>query len=1084
MSERRKAAQRSLYGGSSVNLDSSEGLYALANQVGLGAEADRALEPYTGESKKFLSGGFVSDAMDVLSSIDYGITGILKGQGFIKGIENRSSFSDDDALGKHGVVGKTAGIVADIALGVATSFIPIAGAAKWASKAAGVTRLASLASKRLVGELKPITLSGGEDVIRVGGIDIINDTLAKFLPNWSYDPQIKKKLLDSDAEAINLQQSAYKLYNDFDKFDTNIVNNIAVRDADGRFIRKNRSDIMRDFKEGEGLEEALQISKGIDDLMDILVNRGGLSKDVAEQQFGKYLTQSYDEIILAKSERPSGSLFRGGNTKGRNYDLTSEKMEEMGQVSDMKLVLPNTMNKIITLIHNTELGNILERQALTMDDLSKITQAGGRMSDFTMADKLSMYKAGVGKEVELKRRIGDVSKIMKPILKDLRKAMEGDEVVTKELKSLQNRLSQVKNISIDSFSELMSDVRNVVIKTEGTGKMTAKLGEGQRLLHSKIANYIKKQPELAQALSKGVANAAIDVDMLYPKFIRTTEGKELTRAFNEGKMQGFDSPFDFWNRTVADEGYLKVSKLDDVGDVTIDEYKDAQRKLMKQTGREYTNLSKKIKLTESQRNDLLSKIVDNEQLLSDMSFKKDELKEQLLDVQSKRLKGKFINRHVAEMVESLTSTEKEVGQALVQRFKKANVVWNPAAIVRNAVSAQIQNWWELGIGPWDVKSYSNAIKIINEGIHNPVYKEMVEHGFARGQGGLQEVVSQAFNERAAAQAGVVTGKDGKHVLKKIGTLLEHAYGYPDDVAKIAAYTAGRAKGLDPETALRMAYSATFNYSDVTPLVRKMRTAIWGVPFLTFAIKSAPLVASTAIHARHRITVFQKIKEGMYNMAGVEGEDEREGLPAYMKDGVFIKMPFKNEDGSSAYFDMSYIIPFGALMDGGWVKDPVSANIVAQFVREMSTNKTFSGHTIFKEGAPLYENISMLSIQVTQRFIPKYLQTEIGIDGYNSDGSLRVNGLGGALKNNYLTEKEYQSYEFGNLMAKNLAIKFQKLDQETAASRQEWSKKEAISKVLTDNGVLKEYTKAYIPKEKEAGLGGQPIYDRDAKPIGR
>lgn len=1084
MNERMRAAQSQLYGSSSGSMDSSEGLYNLANMVGLKKEADRALDPYTGESKKYFSGGFVSDAMDVLSTLDYGITGILKGQGFVKGIENRSSFADDDALGSRGIGGKTAGIVADIALGVATSFIPIFGAAKFAAKVTGVSKLASAASKRVVGELKPISLSGGDDVVRVGGLDIVNDTLAKFLPNWSYDQRIKKKLLDADAESVNLQQKAYKLYHDFDKVDDSIVNNIATRDADGRLIRKSPSEILRDFKEGAGLEEALSITKGVDDLMNILVTKGGLSKDVAEEQFGKYLTQSYDEIILAKAERPNGRIFGSGQKKGRNYDLTEEKMKELGQVEDMKLVLPNTMNKIISLIHETELGNILERSALTMDDVKKIEAAGGRMADLTTADSLAMYKSGAGKEVELKTRISEVSKMMKPILKDLRKGLEGDELAKKELASLEKRLSNIKQINLNSYSELMSDVRNVLLMSDDTGKMTAKLSEGQHLLHAKIAKYLKNKPEIAEAVAKGVANAPLDEGELFQKFIRTTEGKELSRAFKDGKMQGFDSPYDFWTRVVADEGYKTVSPLKGLSNFTAKEYKEANRKLLSQTGREYSNIASKIKLKKEEHAALLSKVVDNEQLLSDLSFTKDDLREKLFEVQSRRLKGKFINRHVAEMVESLTSVKKEAGEKLVQRFKKANVVWNPAAIVRNAVSATIQNWWKIGLGPWDAKAYYSAVKILNEGTNNPIYREMVEHGFARGQGGLQEVVSQAFSERAAAQAGIVTGKNGSHVLHKMGTLLEHAYGYSDDVAKIAAFTHGRAKGLDADTAMRRALAATFNYSDVTPLVRRMRTAIWGVPFLTFAIKSVPLVASTAVHARHRITVFQKIKEGMYNMAGVEGEDEREVLPDYMKDGVFIKMPFKNEDGSSAYFDMSYIIPFGALVDGSWVKDPISANIVTQFVREMSTNKTFSGHTIFREGAPVEENIAMLSTQVVQRFIPKYLQTEINIDGYNADGTLRISGLGGKVKNN-LTQEEYQSYEFGNLLAKNLAIKFQKFDQETAAGRQEWAKKEALERVLVDNGVLREFTKAYLPKDSELrpeNAPGMPVnlYDKEVR----
>jgi len=1084
MASSRAEAQKALFGGGS--LDSSEGLYRAAQESGFGEQADRAIEPHKGDKGAYLSGGFVSDSLDVLSTLDYGITGVLKGDGFINGVRNKSSFADDDALGRYGVAGKYSGIAADIALGVATSFIPVFGWAKGAARTLGIAKFASTVAKRAVGEMKPIMLSGGEGMIRVGGIDMVVDTFNKFLPHFSFDPGVNKKLLDADAEAVNLAQQAYKNFERFDKYDDGVVNNIFTKDANGRLIRKNGSELMRDFTEGKGLEEAMAVSKNIDDLMLLLIEKGGLSREVAEEQFGKYLTQSYDEVIMARAERPSGSLFGGGLRKGRNYELSEEGMQKLGQVTDMRLVVPNTMNKIIKNIHDAELGNILSKHALTTDDIAKIKAEGGRMTDYVAADSLSMYKSGIGTEVELKRRISEVSKIMKPVLKDLRKALKGDEMAAKEIADLEKRLSNVKAVNLDSYSELMSDVRNVVAVASPDYKLVAKLSEGQQLIHGKIAKFMKSLPEIAEAGAKGVAHASVDTDKAFTAFLRTADGKELKDAFRQkAKMQGFDTPFDFWNRAIKDEGYIRVSdsKLADTADATVDEYKDAHRKLLKETGREYTRVGSNIKLKKSERNQILSKVIDNEQLLSDLAFRRDNLTEQLLSVQSRNLSGKFINRHIQEMVESLTSTQKEVGEMFIQRFKRANVVWNPAAIVRNALSATIQNWWKLGMGPWRVDIYADAVKTLNKGLDDPIFKEMTEQGYHRGMGGLQEVVSQAFSDRAAAQAGSVTGKAGMGVMRKMAHFLEVAYGYPDDVAKIAAYKYARSKGLDKETALRRAYAATFDYSEVTPLVRRMRNAAWGVPFITFAIKSVPLVASTAVHARHRMTVFQKIRDGMYNAAGVEGQEEREVLPEYMKEGVFIKMPFKNEDGSSAYFDMSYIIPFGAMMDGTWLKDPISANIITQFVREMSTNKTFSGHTIFKEGASVEENLMMLSLQVTQRFIPKYIQQEIGVDGYNTDGTLRVNGLGGRAISN-LTTDQYQSYEFGNLLAKNLAMKFTKLDQDTATNRQEWAQRQALQKVLVDNGVLKQFTKAYLPKEEDLLEFDYKPEGLEPRPIGR
>ena len=60
-------------------------------------------------------------------------------------------------------------------------------------------------------------------------------------------------------------------------------------------------------------------------------------------------------------------------------------------------------------------------------------------------------------------------------------------------------------------------------------------------------------------------------------------------------------------------------------------------------------------------------------------------------------------------------------------------------------------------------------------------------------------------------------------------------------AKLTAYIYQReVKNLNPEDAWKAAESATFNYAQVTPLIRKLRTSIWGMPFITFTYKATDL----------------------------------------------------------------------------------------------------------------------------------------------------------------------------------------------------------------------------------------------------
>jgi hypothetical protein len=138
------------------------------------------------------------------------------------------------------------------------------------------------------------------------------------------------------------------------------------------------------------------------------------------------------------------------------------------------------------------------------------------------------------------------------------------------------------------------------------------------------------------------------------------------------------------------------------------------------------------------------------------------------------------------------------------------------------------------------------------------------------------------------------------------------------MSKLSAFIFNRKKGLGIEDAWKAAESATFNYAQVTPFVRKLRTSLFGFPFITFTTKATPIVVETALKAPQRISVFGKIKNDIENAADIkETAAERASEPAYIRDGFYIKLPIKDKNGNSAYFDLTYIIPFGDLVSGNF-----------------------------------------------------------------------------------------------------------------------------------------------------------------------
>jgi hypothetical protein len=122
----------SQYPSTQANTKSVQGLLNLANQSGLGNDANRIIQQNSGEdTKKIFSGGFISDIFDVLNSLQYGVVGVLKGKGFLQGVQTRQSFSDKDALGNNGLPGVIAGIALDIACDPLTYAWRAPGGARW-----------------------------------------------------------------------------------------------------------------------------------------------------------------------------------------------------------------------------------------------------------------------------------------------------------------------------------------------------------------------------------------------------------------------------------------------------------------------------------------------------------------------------------------------------------------------------------------------------------------------------------------------------------------------------------------------------------------------------------------------------------------------------------------------------------------------------------------------------------------------------------------------------------------------------------------------------------------------------------------
>src|SRR3990167_6618436 len=230
---------------------------------------------------------------------------------------------------------------------------------------------------------------------------------------------------------------------------------------------------------------------------------------------------------------------------------------------------------------------------------------------------------------------------------------------------------------------------------------------------------------------------------------------------------------------------------------------------------------------------------------------------------SGQLAGKYIPDSMAEYVNEIVNPASDVfGKKLISEFKYMKVVFSLSTHVRNVISNKILNWLKLGIGPWRVDLDIAAIKDIKT--NSEMYQRAQRAGLGASTYGAQEL-RNLLEENVETMVGKYGGKLYGKMKRSIGDF----YDKEEQLSKLIAFKELIKKGMKDDEAWKLAETATFNYSQVTPFVRQLRTAIWGVPFITFPLKATPIAIETALKHPKRISVIGKIKNTIENASDIK-----------------------------------------------------------------------------------------------------------------------------------------------------------------------------------------------------------------------
>jgi len=277
-----------------------------------------------------------------------------------------------------------------------------------------------------------------------------------------------------------------------------------------------------------------------------------------------------------------------------------------------------------------------------------------------------------------------------------------------------------------------------------------------------------------------------------------------------------------------------------------------------------------------------------------------------------------------------------IGTRLTSLWKAGKVSLNPPAQVRNFISnmvlLQLSGVPLRRIPTLFVRAF-RQIMLYNEYRRggrslSPEERSRVRHylvalkyGVTESTFNAQELYRMQRDLLEIERASGLLGTWGKIKLA-VGAVMDYAsdkYQLTEALGKTMKIMDEMERGQPEHEAALAAQEALFDYSLVSKNVRYLRNAPMGMPFLTFAVKVAPLLLKTARHHPERYLPWIALAYGLPALlaAAFDVDDDdiealKKALPDWLQDrGHAYVLPWKDDTGRWQVLDMSYFFPWTA-----------------------------------------------------------------------------------------------------------------------------------------------------------------------------
>jgi len=288
-------------------------------------------------------------------------------------------------------------------------------------------------------------------------------------------------------------------------------------------------------------------------------------------------------------------------------------------------------------------------------------------------------------------------------------------------------------------------------------------------------------------------------------------------------------------------------------------------------------------------------------------------------------------------------------------WKTNKVILRPATHFRNMLSNLILNDWG-GLPFWRMDLYMKAAgQLKNKG---PIYRDWVSMMGETGRFATEEVAQL----QGALRYGDNMFHKALNVYDTIAAPARSLYGAEETWFKLAKYMHNLEKGLPKVDAALDAMKWTFNYGEITPFVGAIRQYV--APFATWQTKVIPLMAETAV--KHPLRFGKWIAFGYYmqdyaiqNVGLSEGEWEsiQRVMPEYMQKGLYLLMPWRDDEGQLKQLNLTWMIPgigdVAEILQRG-ERDPLTwfiQNPILSTIAGLQSKKKYSGAPLYYDWEP-------------------------------------------------------------------------------------------------------------------------------------